>query len=480
MDSLVEQILAHSSTRPDKIALIDKDTTLTYQELGKHIQYAASALKKLAAKGDCILIQANHSCAFVVGVLAIHYAGLVCVPVDKNLPKENLAEIIGLTKAQIIIGNSASSGIQEISFEQIMQCAEDVRVNEFPHKDDLADLFFTTGTTGKPKGVTYDHRALVAVVENLINGSHMEDDTVYLVYGPLNHVFSVRKIYYTLYCGCSVVLLSGLLNVKLFFSMMDKWRVTATHLLPTAAKMLFKLTGDKLGDYKDQLTFIETGTAPFAEEDKTRLRDLLPNTRLYFGYGCSEADCATKIEYSKYPDKKDSVGRTTVHTTIMIVDKNRNEIVSTRDHPGYVAIKGDMNMTGYWNEPELTAEVMENGFVFTNDIGYFDDEGFLYILGRDGDVINVGGIKVSAKEIEDKAILFPAVEDCAVIPIPDAISIQVPKLFVKIKDGEVFDEKEIMAFLAGYFETYMLPRVITQTDQIPRTFNGKIIKSKLK
>ncbi len=480
MDSLVERILDLSEKQPNKVAVADINSSLTYSELGQLVHNAAGFLKKYGRKGDCVLIQANHLCAFVVGVLATHYAGLICVPIDQKLPKENLTAIIESTQAHILIGDGSYSGMKTVSFDEIMQCPKEEQSIEFPSRDDLSDLFFTTGTTGKPKGVTYNHRALIAVVENLIHGSHMEEDTVYLVYGPLNHVFSIRKIYYTLFCGCTAVLMNGLLNVKQFFRLIEEWKVTATHLLPSAAKMLFKLTGDKLGEYKDQLRFLETGTAPFAEEDKAYLRKLLPNTRLYYGYGCSEADCATKLEYSKYPEKQYCVGRKTIHATIIIVDKERNEIPSTRDHPGYVAIKGDMNMVGYWKEPKLTSEVMENGFVYTNDIGYFDDDGFLYILGREGDVINVGGIKVSAKEIEDKAILLPEIEDCAVIPIPDAISTQAPKLFVQIKDGAVFDEKEIRAFLAQYFETYKLPRVITQIDSIPRTFNGKIMKSKLK
>ena len=481
VESLVEKIIDWSRVQPQKTALADVHQTLTFGALGQRIQSSACMLKQLGVKkGDAVLIQAAHLCSFFVGVFAIHLAGGICVPIDNKTPINNVLEIVESTEARFIIGDAVIPGIQTVSYESLMEANASDELAAFPKSEDLSDLFFTTGTTGKPKGVTYNHGALVTVVENLIHGSHMESDTVYLVYGPLNHVFSVRKVYYTLYCGCTAVLLNGLVNVKKFFQMMDEYGVTATHLLPAAAKMLFKLTGDKIGDYRDQLVFIETGTAPFAEEDKARLRSLLPKTRLYFGYGCSEADCATKLEYSRYPDKLNCVGQKTIHTTIKIVDGDRNEIQSSKQNPGYVAIKGNMNMVGYWKEPELTAEVLSDGFVYTNDIGYFDDEGFLYILGRDGDVINVGGIKVSAKELEEKALQHPAIEDCAVIPIPDPISTQAPKLFVQIKEGEVFDEKDIMAFLSQFFETYMLPRVIVQIDAIPRTFNGKIMKNKLK
>ena len=210
------------------------------------------------------------------------------------------------------------------------------------------------------------------------------------------------------------------------------------------------------------------------------LRQLLPNTRLYFGYGCSESDCITKLEYSKYPDKVGSVGRLTVHASVKLVNEDRAEVQATRENPGLVASKGPMNMVGYWNAPELTAEVMADGYVYTNDLAYFDEDGFLYILGRVGDVINVGGIKVSAREIEELAMKFDGIEDCAVIPVADPISTQVPKLFVTLAKNAILDEGKLREFLARSMETYMLPRYIAVIDEIPRTYNGKIQKNKLK
>ena len=295
----------------------------------------------------------------------------------------------------------------------------------------------------------------------------------------MNHAFSIRKIYYTLFCGCTVVLMNGLLDLKLFYSMLDRFKVTATHLLPAAAKIVLKLTSKQLAKYADQLVMIESGTAPYAEEDMAKLRETLPNTRLYFGYGCSESDCITKLEFSKHPDKMGSVGMLTVNSDVKLVDAQRNVIDATKDNPGFIACKSIVNMVGYWKEPELTAEVLQDGYFYTNDLGYFDKDGYLYILGRVGDVINVGGIKVSAKEIEDLIIKYPAVEDCAVIPVADPISTQVPKLFIQLKSGIAFDELELREFLRSALETYKVPKHIEIIDRIPRNHIGKIQKNKL-
>ena len=481
--SVVEKVLSWVETRGDIVAVADPQNSLTYKELKSAIIRTAKYFKDRTLKeSECVLIQATNCVDFVVGLFAIHYAGGIAVPIDGKLPEENIKSILSDTNARFIIADSITAyGADTIPLTGISRMEENGKDIElsFPKLDQYADVLFTTGTTGIPKGVLFNHLNLVGVVENLIGGSHMEDGTVYLVYGPLNHAFAIRKIYYTLFCGCTVVLMNGLIDLKLFYSMLDKYKVTATHLLPAAARIVLKLTSKQLAQYSDQLVMVESGTAPYPEEDMDKLRETLPNTRLYFGYGCSESDCITKLEFSKHPDKIGSVGMLTVNSEVKLVDAQKNEIHATKDNPGFIACKSIVNMVGYWKEPELTAEVLQDGFFYTNDLGYIDEDGYLYVLGRVGDVINVGGIKVSAKEIEDLATKFPAIEDCAVIPVADPISTQTPKLFIQISNGTAYDEMELRDYLRSSLETYKVPKYIEVIDKIPRNFIGKIQKSKL-
>ena len=484
MKSLVEVIAQHSINCPHKIAVVADDSKITYREFWEKIQDLCLHLKTLGvSRGDCVLLHAIHKTSFLVSVFGIHLAGGIFVPIDKQAPIENVKEIIKSTGAKIFISSKQFDiECKTVDLDEILNYKYDIYENEitYPDIEDSADLFFTTGTTGKAKGVEYTHKTLISVAENLISGVHPERNTVYLVYGPLNHVFSIRKIYYMLFNSSTVVLLDGLLNVKKFFTFIEKYKINALHILPSAARILFKLTGNKLGDYSNQIRIVESGTSPLSETDKERLCDLLPKTRLYFGYGCSESDSLSKLEFSKYRGYENCVGKLTVNSIVNIVDEDRNVIKSSKNNPGFIASKGPMNMKGYWKDPALTFDIMPDGYVYTNDIGYFDENGFLYILGRSGDVINVGGIKVSSNEIENFSLQHKHITDCACIPINDEISGQVPKLFVVMDSEENFSQLKIKEFLSKNLETYKLPRIIESIKEIPRSFNGKILKNKLK
>lgn len=138
-------------------------------------------------------------------------------------------------------------------------------------------------------------------------------------------------------------------------------------------------------------------------------------------------------------------------------------------------------MRGYYKEPEITAEVMdEQGVVYTNDLGYLGEDGLVYLLGRQGDVINMGGIKIAPTEIEEVVMKHEMVKDCACIPIPDEITGEAPKLFVALNEGYEFNQKELSKYMLSKLESLKVPKTFEIIDEIPRTFNGKIIRKELK
>jgi acyl-coenzyme A synthetase/AMP-(fatty) acid ligase len=483
--SIIEKVKTNAKIQGQKTAVIAEDLILTYQELWDRIIAFSCCLRtKGVGKGDCVLIQTSHTAAFIIAVFAVHLSGAIFVPVDKAASAEYITHLLHATDARAFIAQQQvpAAGCMLIQYHEVLS-AEDPSFPAdamLPSGEQSADLIFTTGTTGEAKGVEVSHGALVAGIENITVGYWIEDDIRYLVYGPLNHTFTIRRLYALLFTGNTVVLLEGLINIKKFFELIDRHQINATHMNPSAVRMLFSLTKDTLADYAHQFKFIETGTAPFPEADKERLHALLPKTRLSFGYGCSESDAVAKYNYSDYMGRSGCVGKPTVHSVIYIIDENGAAIESSREHYGLVACRGPMNMKGYWREPGLTAEVMRDGIVYTNDIGYFDEEGFLYILGRANEVINVGGIKVAAKEIEDRALMIPGVVECACIGVTDALSAQAPKLFVVMDDAYDFSAIAITEQLAKTLETYKLPKYIEKVRELPKTYNGKIQKNLLK
>jgi long-chain acyl-CoA synthetase len=210
---------------------------------------------------------------------------------------------------------------------------------------------------------------------------------------------------------------------------------------------------------------------------------LLPNVRLFITYGSTEATGSAHFEFSKYAPKPNCVGIENVNSKIVFVDDSGNLIGrATPDNPGIVATEGDTVMLGYWKDPELTAKYLINGKLISADLGYRDENGFIYVVGRRDDVIISGGNKISPFEIEDAVIELDDVKECACIPIPDKIygMGSVPKLFVVMKTGREFSQNEILRHLFEKLELFKLPRVIEQIDALPRTEGvGKISRKNL-
>lgn len=166
------------------------------------------------------------------------------------------------------------------------------------------------------------------------------------------------------------------------------YHVTSIEMPPNAIRMMLQLAAGKLSRYDGQLDYIYTVGSVFPKADMDRFREVLPHTRLYFVYGAAETGTVNILEYST--DKKEAgyVGKPAVHSRLFIVDDDRKETRSTKDNPGLIAISGPL-MSGYYNEPGLTKEVLVDGVLYANDLGYMGEDGYLYILGRRGDVINM-------------------------------------------------------------------------------------------
>ena len=238
--------------------------------------------------------------------------------------------------------------------------------------------------------------------------------------------------------------------------------------------MLWKLSGEKLAGYADQIEFVECSTAPVTEADKEHLRRQLPKSRLYNNYGLSECGAMVMYDFNEYKEKgQGCVGKPMVNSHVVIVDDKRKEIKSSKEQMGLIANSGPINMKGYWKHPEITAQVKKNGYVYTNDIGYFDEEGFLYVIGRQNDTINVGGLKVEPTEVEDAAEQYPGILECICVPVDNPLTGKALKLIVVMEKGHALDEAGLAAHLRECLDPYKVPAIYEETDHIPRNYVGK-------
>ena len=485
--SIVECIASHSYIQPDKLCLADSKKALTYKEVWSDVYGLALHLKQLGVgKGDCVVIECTQNADYMVCEFTIQLAGGVFVPLERNAAVARVEEIAGDVEAKLLIAKKPI--IDTVQFMDIETVEEfdykgEIVLDDvvFPVLEDTAEILFSTGTTGKSKGIELSHGNDIALAENVKYGTKMKENNVELIPMPLSHSHGLRRTYGNMLNGSSAVFSNGVTLLKQVFDLMDKYSVTSMDLSPSNLSIIFKLSKDRLGDYADVMDYIQLGSAPLPENDKEHLARILPNTRLYNFYGSTEAGCSCLLDFNETSGKPGCIGKPAVNAQFIVVDENRNDITATAtfDEPGFLASSGSINMKGYWKAPQLTEEAMADGFIYTKDLGYIDEDGYIYMLGRKDDVINYGGVKIAPEEIESVVVKHPVIADCACIPVKDALTGQAPKLFLQMKPGMEYDKKEFKAFLQEALDANKQPKFIELIDAIPRTFNGKIQRNKL-
>lgn len=490
-ESIVEAVARWAQLQPDKFCLADSRRDVTYDGYRECIYGYAKRLRELGiGYGDRVVVRNGQNMETAVCGLAIQLLGAIFVPVEKNAADARILEIQEAVGAKLYI---AGKPVEEESRAAVASCPWE-RMSDvlsfrdgqavdgtfpFPRAEDTAEILFTTGTTGKSKGIELTHRNVVAVAENVIDGVEMKKDNVEVIPVPLSHSHGLRRYYANMLNGSSVIILDGVIFYKKLFERMETFRATALDLVPAALSALFRLCGDRLGDYRDQLDYVQLGSAPIPQPDRERLSGLLPDTRLYNFYGTTESGCSCILDFNAMKDKKNCVGRPTRHAHFIFVDGDGRRIEATEEHPGFLACAGDMNMKGYYRSPQLNAETIQDGYIRTKDLAYMGEDGLIYVLGRQDDVIVSGGSKIAPDEIEGAAMQFPGVADCGCIPVDHPILGKEPKLFVTMERGVSFDPAAIYQFLKERLEAYKVPKQIEQIDAIPRSGNGKLLRRKL-
>lgn len=494
--SIVENLARNAIKTPDKLCLADENKALTYKEVWDAICGLSMELDRLGVKREsCVVVECNQSVDYMICEFAIQLLKAIFVPLEKNAALGRILEIAGETEAVIHIANKKvpELNIPHIDIDTVTDFAfgkeyngiyrgsiEDLEVIDFPKSEDVAEILFSTGTTGKSKGIVLTHGNDVAIAENVCYGVKMKPDNVEMIPMPTSHSHGLRRTYGNMANGSSVIFVDNLMLLKKVFKMMEDYHVTSMDLSPSMLGIIFKLSKDRLGDYKDTMDYIQLGSAPLSEEDKNHLSRILPKTRLYNFYGSTEAGCSCLMDFNEAQKPKGCIGKPATNSEFIVVDENRNIIESSIDNLGFLASRGAINMKEYFKAPELTKEAMPEGdYIYTKDMGYIDEDGYVYMLGRKDDVINFGGVKISPEEIESMVIKNDIIKDCACVPVDDPLTGQAPKLFISLEDADAYDAKEFKTFLAEVLDANKQPKYIEIIDEIPRTFNGKIKRKEL-
>lgn len=479
--SVVECVAHHAVETPNKIAVIANEERVSYGQLWMLSRHVCGVLQGMGLDSEArVLLQATHSIAYVAAYLGVTLFGAAAVPYEEALPQGGIIELAGRVGATCVIASEdPDANIPFFGFERVIASGNDNEDIEFPRPDDIAELLFTTGTTGKSKTVILSHRAVMSVERNIIEATKVEEDNVSLIPMPLNHVFALRRLQVALVRGSSAVLINGVASLKKFYRAITEYGVTSLSLVPSALAYIEQTTKDYLNKFASQIRYVESSSAPLPSSTRSWLREVLPSSRLYNSYGCTESTACCMLEYSLRQDSAGCVGSPCATAKISILDIEDGGETNGR---GRVAIGGTGVMTGYLDDQEATSNTLSNGYVLTNDLGFMKD-GELYILGRIDDVVLIGGNNVSPDEIEDALLKSECVTDCACVGVKDDIAGDRLVLFVcpSISGKE---ENDFPAYVKGYLrhrlEPYKVPSEIRELDAIPRTYNGKTDRKKLK
>lgn len=481
-NSVLHYIKDYANTQPDKYAVCETRKNVTYSEYWKNIRKMATVLSDNGIeKGMHVVIRCTQNIDFLVIFTALQYVGALPVPVEKTLGADRMAEIAKAVDASVVIADEELDTMRVCGNKELVKAMQEAEEAELPLPEagDLSMILFTTGTTGKSKGVVLSHLNDVAIAENVIQGTRMTHENVEVIPMPLNHAFGLRRYQSDIVNGGTVCLMDGMVFVGTLWKLIEKYGVTSMALSPASLGMIFELSNDRIADYKDQLEYIQIGSAPLMEADKQRLIKLMPNLRLYNFYGSSEAGCSCILDFNSEDNKPGCIGTPTVNSIVHFVDENGNAVKDvSEDNPALLAWGGPIVMQGYYKEPQLTEETMTDGYVMTKDLAYLDEAGRCILVGRSDDIVNYGGSKISPAEVEDVARGYEYIAECAYSSRADAITGELPVMLIVAKEG--YDQAVFEAFLADRLESYKLPREYYFTEELPKTFKGTLLRKEIK
>lgn len=480
MKTIEEQIFEYVQSSPDKIALISGEIEVSYSQLWNYCLKAAASIKENynLQKGDRVILSAAGNIEFAYLYFGVHIAGGICVPIDPDTNQTRFDYIVKSTTPICVIGTLHNVKMDTISFDDLINCNDKAEFVS-PNKDQIADILFTTGTTGAPKGVALSYLNHAAAARNINEFIGNTSDDVELLALPVSHSFGLGRLRCSLSIGATVVMLGSFANVKKFFGEIKRCNVTIFGMVPASWGFIKKMSGKYIGKFANQLKYIEIGSSFMPIEDKQLLMELLPNTRICMHYGSTEASRSAFMEFHSYKDNLLTAGHASPHTDIKIFSTDGK--VLPLGEEGEVCVKGEHVTCSYWNEsPERFASDFFDGYFRTGDCATMDSEGNIYLKSRIKEMINVGGKKVSPMEVEDILNKIPGIKESACIGIPDPGIVlgEVVKAFIVADDS--LTDNEIMEQLKSQLEVYKLPIEIERIAEIPKTSSGKIQRLKLK
>ena len=465
---------------PTKVALVDEEKSLTFQELYQEVQSFSTSIAFLNKK-NIISLMSENSVSFIISYLGIINAGKIVHLISPEISEINLSNQLKSSDSEAIIcSNTVKKNLSKfVSIKIPFFEFEDIRSQSTQDKkniktNNLAYLIYTSGTTSEPKGVAISHVMIEFTTKNIIKVLGYSDLDVDVLPLPLYHSFGLGCFHTSLYVGSTLVLLKNANNLEHILQSLEKNNATTLAIIPATLTKLLKLDRSVLENYFTNIRLIITNSTPIPKNTVQNFKEILKNGHLATYYGLTEASRSTFMIFEKNNEREESVGRVAPEIEIKIVSKDNDNLGM-----GEIWIKGNNVIKKYWNNTEADKNIVDR-WLQTGDIGYFDKENYLFLKGRNDDIINIGGEKIVPREIEEVVMQIAGVEEVAAFGIKHEIFGQVIKLnVVKAKDSDL-DKFVILTHCLKNLEKFKVPSKIDFVESIPKTDYGKVKRFMLK
>ncbi len=502
---ITDYIDFHANRRPHAKFIGDECQSLTFREASDKVEKIAGALIQLGlTKGDRIAIIGKNSADHLLAFLACARTGIVPTGLNYRLAPSEWSFIIKDAGAKIVLADAefyalldadsralpcyllAGEHDGKATFDEWIEQTSRPFVTPNILPDDILFQMYTSGTTGLPKGALLTHSNVVtnSFQAPTTNGHFPTINDKYLTIAPLYHAAGLIGTLVAAIFGVEILIQRDYDPVG-FIETLANEKITGTTVIPVMLQFSIACVPNIRDFDFSHLDAISYGASPIAEELLRESIDIF-GCEFAQGYGQTEATAGlTMLSREDHlaaingkPELLGSCGRPLIGTEMKIVNNEGQEV--PRGEPGEIIARGPQVMQGYWNRPEATAKTIVNGWLHTGDIGRMDEEGYVYILDRAKDMIISGGENVYPVEVEKTLISHEAIDDVAVIGVPDERWGEVPLAVIVSSNRSALSVTVIDEYCRGKLAGYKIPKHIECVDMLPRNPTGKILKKDLR
>ena len=501
-----------SAIVPDRTAIVFEGRRITYAELQERVNRLANAMAELGVgRGDRVAVLQVNCNKHVEACFATAKLDAVYVPLNFRVRADELAYVLNKSGPKLLMAGpryaelvrSIEDGLaSELSFVSLEEPVEGWRLYDdligsasdeerFPEADgdDLSMVLFTAGTTGQPKGVMLSHESFSSYILSSVSPADPDVEERNILTVPLYHVAGVQAVMAAMFGGRTLIVQSQF-EPKEWMELVERERANRAMVVPTMLKMLMDHPDFHTHDLSS-LEVMTYGAAPMPLEVIKRAINEFPGVHFVNAFGQTEtASTITMLppedhvlegppeEVEKRLLRLSSIGKPLDDVEVRIVDEDGEDVA--QGDVGEIVARGARLMKGYWNMAEATAETLRGGWLHTGDLAYMDEDGYIFPAGRARDFIKRGGEMVSPQEVENVLHSHPAIDEAAIIGVPDTKWGERVRAVVVIKEGSEVTEEELVEHCRGRLASYKKPESVVFVTELPRNPLGKVLKRVLR